>query len=386
MPDYICRPEKCTGCFACMNVCPKDAIICGVDQYGKTMPEICPDKCVECGLCTKVCPENYLAEKNFPLKCYAAWSKNEKERESCSSGGIATEFSRYIVEQNGVVYGAAFDKKLRVAHMAAETPGELDKFKGSKYVQSYTGMVYREIKEHLKNGKLVLFIGTPCQVAGLKNYLRDKYNNLLLIDLICHGTPPMEYLKEHIAKIAKNRKVTDITFRGKKNSRLTLYSNSKVIYSVRNKQDYYFNAYYKGMISRSNCYQCQYAEPERCSDITIGDFWGLDRSSLINDYSGRISVVLINTENGRRFWENAKDKICFEVRPIEEAVKGNAQLNRPSVCHPERELFLQNYVSGNFNSAVRTPGLKKEMAENRIKDSLPYRTAHKIKKKLRREK
>ncbi len=387
MPNKICPAERCTGCFACMNICPRDAIVCKTDQYGKTIPEICRSKCIECGLCVKVCPENQPVDKKFPVKCYAAWSKDDKERENCSSGGIATGFSHYVINESGIVYGAAFDQDLKLIHMSADKQEETEKFKGSKYVQSYTGIIYRKIQEQLKAGSQILFIGTPCQTAGLKSYFGGKeYDNLLLVDLICHGTPPMEYLREHIRRTANGRKVTGISFRGKKDWRLTLYNGNRSIYSVRSKQDPYFLAFLKGMIYRDNCYRCQYAVPERVSDITIGDFWGLDRTTLKSQYTGNISVVLINTEKGDKFWDKVKGQFYWEPRPVKEAIEGNAQLKRPSVCHPERALFLENYLINDFNSAVRTPSLKKELAENRIKHSMPYRTAHKIKQKLRRKK
>ena len=381
MITEICKQEKCTGCFACMNICPRDAVVCEINQYGKTVPAIRQDKCIECGMCVKVCPENHPPVKNDPIDCYAAWSRDEQERKYCSSGGAATELSRYFIEQGGIVYGAVFDQNLNLVHMASDKLEQLERLKGSKYVQGYTGTVDREVKEQLKQGKKVLFIGTPCQIAGIRNYLGKEYDNLLLVDLICHGTPPMEYLKEYTHAVTR-KPVTDISFRGKRNWRLTLYSGEKVVYSVRNKKDYYFTAFLKSLIYRDNCYKCQYAAPKRCSDITIGDFWGLDRSSLKTPYSGRISVVLINTQIGKKAWEETQDRFYSEPRAVEEAVRGNAQLRKPSVCHPDRELFLQNYTPGNFASAVKTPELRKEIRRGRIKDSLPYRAARKIKNSL----
>ena len=377
----ICKEEKCTGCFACMNVCPKNAIICETNQYGKTVPVIQSDKCIECGMCVRICPENTSPEKNYPLKCYAAWSRDEQERKYCSSGGVANEFSRYTVEQGGIVYGAVFGDGLELVHTACGTLAQTERLKGSKYVQSYVGTVYRDLKTQLREGKKVLFVGTPCQIAGVRRYLGKDYDNLILVDLICHGTPPMEYLKDYVNSITK-KKITDVSFRGKRNWRLTLYDGNKSVYSRRNKQDSYFTAFLKSLIYRDNCYQCQYAAPERCSDITIGDFWGLDRSSLQVPYGGRISVVLVNTKNGEKMWEKVQDRFYSEARAVEEAVQGNAQLRKPSKCHPDRELFLQNYKKGNFAAAVRTPGMKKEIRKGRIKDSLLYRAARKVKNSM----
>lgn len=368
-----------------MNICPRDAIECKTDRYGKTVPDIRQDRCISCGMCVKVCPANHPSAKNSPRECYAAWSRDEEERKYCSSGGLATEFSRRVLEQGGIVYGAAFDENLKLVHMAAESPEQLEKFKGSKYVQSYIGTVFRDVKEQLSRGRTVLFIGTPCQIAGLKGFLGKEYDTLILVDLICHGTPPMEYLREYAEKAGKGRKITDISFRGRRNYRLTLYSGSRAVYSVRNKQDYYFTGFYNGLIARDNCYECEYAVPQRGSDITIGDFWGLRRSELKVPYSGRISVALINSDRGAAFWEQVKERFIYEARPIEEAVSGNAQLRRPSVCHPDRELFLRAYTRGNFTEAVKTPGMRKLIAAGRIKDSIPYRAARKVKNIIMRK-
>lgn len=382
MPVEICKKEKCTGCFACMNICPCDAIAVGTDEYGKTVPVIKKEKCIECERCVKVCPMNQRVDYHYPMQCYAAWAKNEEERKDCSSGGIATELSKAVVEEGGVVYGAAFDQNLELAHMRAVTKEDLQNFKGSKYVQSYIGMSFRMVKEDLKEGKKVLFIGTPCQVAGIKAYLGREYENLLIVDLICHGTPPMEYLKEYLQVVDPKKRTRRLTFRGEKDYCFTLYDEKGELYCAKSNRDPYFYGFLKGLIHRDNCYQCVYAKAERCSDITIGDFWGLQRESLNIAYNGRISVVLINTSNGTRMWEMYKNLFFFEERTVEEAVEGNAQLRRASLCHADRSLFLKRYKRQGFTKAVRTPRVKKELLRNRMRVCVFYKMARKVKKKI----
>ena len=385
MPIEICKKEDCTGCLACMNICPKDAISCGLDEYDKTVPVIDQEKCVECGMCRRVCPVCMSGNFRQPEECYAAWAKDEEERKECSSGGIATELSKAVIRDGGIVYGAAFDEELTLCHKAARTEKDLQALKGSKYVQSYVGFSYREIKELLKKGKKVLFLGTPCQVAGLRSYLGREEKNLLMIDLICHGTPPVEYLKAHVKSIDREERASDLTFRGKYNFFLTLYEKGKVFYSEKSEKDYYFLGFLKGLIYRDNCYTCRYATQKRCSDITIGDFWGLDRSTLAHPYEGRISTVLINTENGKAAWEKYRELFICEKRNVQESVEGNAQLRKPSICHPDREQFRTVYrATKSFEKAVRTSGMKKEIRKNRIKDIYCIRLLRKLKMRLKK--
>lgn len=383
MPIEICKKEMCTGCFACMNICPRDAIQRGEDACGKTIPAIDKEKCIECGLCVKTCPANKLVEFHIPIKCYAAWGKDEKDREGCSSGGIATVLSKAVVDEGGIVYGAAFNDDLELQHMGVQTKEEIEKLKGSKYVQSYTGLTFRNIKENLMTGRKVLFIGTPCQVEGLKSYLKDDYENLILVDIVCHGTPPMKYLKEYLEIIDQRRKTRGIAFRGKKDYYLTLYGDEQEFYSKKSNRDYYFYSFLKGLIHRDNCYSCKYAKAERCSDITIGDFWGLKKEELESSYRGKVSVVLINTHHGEKVWDVYKDKYCFEERKIQEAVEGNGQLRRPSLCHPDREKFIDSYKKEGFLKAIKSTSVRKEIKVNKLKATIVYRVIRWVAKKIR---
>ena len=375
----ICNGDRCTGCYACFNICPKNAIEMKNDCLSTEKAVINSDKCINCGACKTVCPENNVPKLNKILKCYAAWSKQEKYQKECASGGIATGFSEAIIKSGGAVFGTRFSG-FELIFDFAETVAEAEKFKGSKYVRANVGDCFKKVRDVLLEDRQVLFVGTPCQVGGLKNYLGKTYEKLITIDLICHGTPPQEYLKEHILSIT-NMKIKGVSFRGDKDFFLTVTGDDdKVIYSKKSDEDTYFRAFLDGMIFRENCYSCTYACSERVGDITIGDFWGLDKNSLKRKHNGRISVVLVNGENGKRFFEKCKDLFEYEERPIEEAIKGNGQLNAPSTKYCDRDNFVKAYKPGNFETAVRTEHLLKEIKQYKKSKSFRKRAINKLKK------
>ena len=327
--------NTCTGCGACIQKCPFHAISLKLDSYGNEFAQIDSEKCKNCHLCEKICPE--CSEVNFlyPENCYAAVTKNKLDYNTTSSGGLATVFALKFVEANDVVYGAAFDN-MQVSHIRAENEEQIERIKGSKYGKSDTVSCYSRIKNDLESGKQVLFIGTPCQVAGVHSFFKDMpTDNLFLVDLICHGVPPMKYLQEYISNICDVSKVTDVVFR-KKNWRLGITTSEKIIYSRISVDDQYCAAFAAALTFRENCYFCRYARPERCSDITIGDFWGLGADCKLPQKSK--SVVLINTERGQQLWDNIADRVYSEKRSVIEAVQGNSQLRSPSIRPKEREI------------------------------------------------
>lgn len=380
----ICTREMCTGCCCCMNICPKDAITMVNDELGKTIPQINEDNCTECRLCIERCPMN--TDKGFyaPRKCYALWTKNDRDRSTCASGGVATGFSRVVLRNSGTVFGTSFNHELTLVHSMAETEEELEMFKGSKYVQSCIGYNFRQVKKQLKSGRQVLFIGTPCQIDGLNKYLNKDYEKLITVDLICHGTPPMKYLNEYINSVNKNRRliVTNISFRGRCDFHLMVMGEQGLLYKRKHDTDYYFRAFLDGLIHRDNCFNCKYAQPNRVSDITIGDFWGLNRNTMKTDYPGKVSVALINTRKGEGFFDEVNEFFTVEQRPIKEAVDGNEQLRRPSLKPKDREKFALKYKELGFINALKETDIKKEIEKTKIRDVMvfPYRLSKRIMK------
>ena len=371
--DYqICDSDKCTGCFACMNKCPKSAITCGVDKIGRTLPVIDKERCVRCGICLRTCPVNNPYELQEPRSCYAAQRKNKEDREQSSSGGIAAVLSEYVISTGGSVFGAAVDEKGKVCHICAKTKEQIDRLRGSKYVQSDIGFCFRDVERELKEGRKVLFVGTPCQVSGLKHYIGKDNENLYCVDLICHGVPPMQYLKEHYDTVAGEKEIDRVSFRNPSiGFCLSIQEKGQTIYTADRFHDTYFHSFFHALTYRENCYQCSYAERKRCSDMTIGDFWGIDRKSLKNIKSGYISVALINSQKGQELFEKIKAQLNFEERAISEAVAGNKQLQVPSIKHKLRDQFLNSYENTkNFDEAIEHVGIVREMRIESIKGKI----------------
>lgn len=352
----VCPKEKCTGCFACFNICPKNAIIMKEDIFGNIYPSIDDKKCINCGLCKKVCPA-LNQEKiyfKYPKKVYAMYSKDEKIRTNSTSGGIATSISKYFIEKSGIVYGAGnlFNNN-SFNFYRIDKVSDLVKIQGSKYVHCYINNAFTKVKDDLNNGKKVLFIGTPCQIAGLKRFLLKEYDNLITIDIICHGVPTQKLLFEDLKDSFKLNKsdFEYITFRDSNGFHIRIYksledyNNKHFIFSKYANLDQYYKNFLRGNIYRDNCYSCSYARKERISDITIGDFWGLDSKSKIYDdeYKG-ISSVIISTEKGESIVKEVLSLFHYEERSYEEAYLNNEQLNNPMKRKKEYYIYRNNYI------------------------------------------
>ena len=362
----LCDKVKCTGCLACVNSCNLGAISIAVDDLGKTYPKIDEIKCIACLQCESVCPILNPLEKRVPVEVYAAWSMKEDDRAKSSSGGLGTVFARKVILTGGVVCGAAVTDGT-VKHIIVDTIEDLDKLRGSKYVQSDMNSVYKDIKKLLNTGRKVLFIGTPCQAAGLRRYVRGKEDNLLVVDLICHGVPPYVYLKKYLSEVSQP--YDSFSFRGTNDYHLTTYKDNEILYKQSKYEDFYFQAFLNGLILRDNCYKCEYASKERISDITIGDFWGLDRSTLEHPYEGKISVMLVCSEKGKAFINQLDEKtFIMETRTIEEAVnEDQTNLIRPSNCPKERTSFEAKYRKYGFTRAVAKTNIGRKVHLRRIR-------------------
>lgn len=344
----ICEKEKCTGCFGCFNICPKSAIEMCKDEYGNVFPQIIKEKCINCGLCKKVCPQ--LKEKldfKKPIKAFAMYNKNPNKRRESTSGGAATTFYEYILNNKGIIYGVSNLFGLNeFKFIRIDNKMDLYKVKGSKYVHCYVNNAMKQVKEDLLSDKKVLFIGTPCQVSGLKSFIMKDYENLITIDIICHGVPSQKLLFDEINNQGIDyRKVYYVSFRDDKLFNFKLLDNNKEVLLEKKSYDVdYYRNFLKGNIYRENCYNCRYAQRERISDITIGDFWGLDKNSKIyDDESKGISLLLPNTQKGLNLIECIKSECNIEERTIDEACKTNGQLNGPMLKSKEYYKYLKYY-------------------------------------------
>ena len=367
MTDRICPIEFCTGCMACYNACVHQAIVITEDSCGFSYPLIDAGKCINCGVCRTICPVIHPLKRQEPLTVYAAYSRDEQDRMTSTSGGASSVFSQVMLQKKGVVYGCVQESYKSIKHQPITNERELWKMKGSKYVQSEIGDVFRAVRSDLITGKLVLFTGTPCQIAGLRVFLRKDYSNLLTVDLVCHGVPSRKLLEDDIQDMLYRESLPlkesyRIFFRKKgiRESDLKFgcfifdcdsENSVNEMASVEYPFDYYIAGFMTGLFYRQSCYTCAYANPLRCADITIGDFWGLGKSRL--DTARGISAVLINTEKGKDFFEACKDKFEYEERVVKEAVQGNGQLQKPSVKAKNYDLFRQLYPKMGFKRAAK---------------------------------
>lgn len=394
----ICDKKDCTACSACENVCPKKCISMVDDEYGELHPVINLEQCVECNLCRNVCPNNASLSFNYPYKCYASWITNKAKRYKCASGGIGTILSEYIIKcKKGIVFGTKYDKHWEAQTTFASTLEELEAFKGSKYVQSIvSNNTFRQIKEYLTSGRYVMYIATPCQIAGLLSYLNRDYEKLITVDLICHGVCSPSYFKaeiDYLRQIHSFNDIDDIRFRynGRYTFRLTLWKGKKVLYKPNMYSQYYTCGFFKGVTMRENCYTCKYARPERVSDITIGDFIGLGKKKKFKYTTSNVSSVFINTAKGSSFYtalsnEFSKELINIE-RDYEERLDYGPSLRYPFKRHKLNYKFKELYLDYGYVIAIRKT-LKRVILLNRVNEILNvytylYRVPRKIYRTLK---
>jgi coenzyme F420-reducing hydrogenase beta subunit len=313
--------EKCTGCSLCMNVCPYDAIKMELDENGFIFPNIDNNKCTNCGICYDKCPIINNKNKNWknPIS-YAAYSKDDITLKNSSSGGVFSEISKKIIDENGKVYGVAWNyKELFVYHKSADKTNELKELRGSKYLQSFVGMTYKKINKDLENNKKVLFVGTPCQVAAMNNYIQS--DNLYTIDLICHGIPSLTIFRSYLKENFKEN-ITKIDFRNKKkgwNNYFVQVQNNYYPHSRNN----FFKGYLDNLYLNEICYNCPFSSIPRQGDITLGDYWGVPKE--IDNNNKGISAVVINNEKGSTLIKGILNIKIIE-QDLEKIKKGNPRL------------------------------------------------------------
>lgn len=364
--------KDCCGCGSCMNICPKNAINMKEDEYGYIYPSVDNTLCICCGACLKSCVFQNKEILNTPLETYAAVTANTNINNS-ASGGIFASIAKSVILDEGIVFGASMEYvngKLTPMHIGINKVNELIRLQGSKYVQSYIGSIYKDVEEQLASERVVLFSGTPCQVAGLKSYLKRDYENLLLIDIICHGVPSARFFRDYVKLLEKKigNKIIDFKFRDKTMGwgRLgkVIYqkangdSSYKMIYS---QESSYYKLFLDSDIYRESCYQCKYACHDRVGDITIGDYWGIhiEHPELLTinngalDQSEGVSCLITNTEKGKAYIERYSNGLRLFVSTFEKASRANSQLNVP--CHESlnRVKILELYKDCGYDGVER---------------------------------
>lgn len=378
----LCNHDECTGCLACINTCKHSAITIKEDHLGFYYPEINKKLCTECGLCSSACPILHPISLNEPLSIYSGWSLNEKIRLSSSSGGAFSEIALPILEQGGVVFGCILNKDFKAIHSFIENPADLHQLQRSKYVQSYVGNTFQEVRKFLRQGRKVLFSGTPCQIAGLYSFLKKTYDNLYTVDLICHGVPSPALWEEYKKYISKKENITinSILFRDKSISWI-FYRTLIKGYTPKGKEKTIKLSYYKDLWTRTflsdyylreSCYQCPYCSTKRIADFTVADWWGYKATTPKDSkYQKKgVSLIFINTEKGKSL--KIKDRMYLNPRSIKEAI-----LTNPSLLHaygkPDKyNIYRDLYPSQNFENIANS--ILKEVKisfENKILDRVP---------------
>ncbi len=330
--------DKCTGCAACMNCCPVGAIEMKPDKKGFLFPKIDERGCVLCGKCSDVCPvlKERPKTKGSP-ECYAAWSKDEDIRSQSSSGGVFSHLAQCVIKLGGVVTGASFKEDFLVEHSIARTVPELGKLRRSKYIQSEIGDIFRKIKKELLSEKQVLFVGTPCQCEGLRAFLENDYDNLYLCDFICHGvnspTVFLTYLHELEEKYGA--KASEVSFRDKssgwKNYSIRIeFKNGKEYLSGKDSDLFMFGFCKRRMqlYLRASCYRCKFRNAFRNTDITLGDFWGVEKHFPEFDINRGVSAVMIHSDKGKQLFESCGSEIFAEKCELHQISSGNESLEK----------------------------------------------------------
>lgn len=354
--------KDCCGCHACSNVCPKQCISMQADEQGFLYPVVDTELCVDCRLCEKVCPIINQSEDKKPIKVFAAKNKNEEVRRKSSSGGVFTLLAEYVLNNGGVVFGAKFDENWNVVHSWTDTRDGIAAFRGSKYVQSTIGNTYREAKDFLTQGRKVLFSGTPCQIAGLKKYLRADYDNLLTVEVLCHGTPSPKVWNSYLEFRCSNKcendisKISDISFRDKTNGWKQF--GFKISYSLANlektnieltpfKEDIYMKGFLRNIYLRPSCYSCPARKGKSEADISLGDYWGIEKIHPEFDDDKGCNLVLINTSIGENYFEQIEIK-KMESR-YEYALKGNRVLEHSVAQTKYSKMFWDDSSIANLD-------------------------------------
>lgn len=365
--------QDCCGCHACASVCPKQCISMEQDAEGFLYPKADEALCVKCGMCEAVCPvlNPVRSDENVTPAAYAALHTDDQIRAESSSGGVFSALAQEVLDRKGIVFGAAWTEDFRqVRHIAVESEAELSSLRGSKYLQSEMWDCYARVRSALKEGRAVLFSGTPCQVEGLHTFLGREYENLLLVDIVCHGVPAPAVWQRYLSQCSETAGagIRSVSFRDKqtgwKQYKVKLFWENGA-YQVRSlRKDPFMQAFLGNACLRPSCHNCRFKKVSRVSDLTLADFWGIEDVCPEMDDDRGTSLVLVHSEKGGRMLESVK----LQIRQVtlEEALKANPSAVSASPAHPNREAFLAALDTMPFEAAVKTWVRRPVTLKNRI--------------------
>ena len=351
----LCNKEQCTGCGACENSCPFDAISMAEDINGFRYPKINTELCIKCRKCERVCPEISRIKKTFPKKVYACYASDETIHCQSTSGGFATVLADYILSLGGIVYGHGFNSSMQLTCLRVDDWSELYRIQGTKYVQSSMEKIYESIASDIKKDRKVLFIGTPCQVAGVLNFFGNKVSNLITASFVCGGVPSSKFLHDYISDAAFPT-FDDIKFRNNEIYGFRGFDNGNIKTDVHRWKSEYFIAFDEHISQRDSCFLCQYAQPERIGDFTIGDFWGLKNSRFPEkDIKRGVSLVIPTSTAAENLMTclSKTGHLIIEEHTYDSAMLENPRLKSPVEKKKEVDLFRKLYEKVGFNASVR---------------------------------
>lgn len=387
----LCKTGLCTGCSACANACPEQCIQMAADAEGFLRPKIDSSQCVVCGTCQNVCPVLHPKAHGNETVAYAAVHKDDAIRLESTSGGVFSLLCQWVFDHGGIVFGAAYADDFSVAHGCVEKASDLSKLRTAKYAQSAIGDSYRRAKTFLEQGRYVLFSGTPCQIGGLRTFLGKDYGRLLTVDLICHGVPSPAVWKHYIQyrgeQDAQGERPTSINLRSKESGWAGYsirfdYAGGQT-YRMPNSQDPYLRCFVKDLCLRPSCYACSFKGIDRCSDFTLGDYWGVwSQMPELDDNQGT-SIVLLHSEKAKRIWPELLPGMKAVQVDTNQCFSENPSALYSATEPDDRHLFLSRYQSEDFSDlADELAPIPAPPKPQTSVTSILHRAAHKIKRML----
>lgn len=375
--------EKCTGCGACVQSCPKQCISWTEGEFRFKYPQIDKDICVNCGICERVCPIDKVLQTPTTQKAYAAVHKDYQVLAKSTSGGAFTAIADAVFAQDGIVYGVAMMDNMQVKHIRTSNKEEFAVLRSSKYLQSDTGNTYQMVEQDLKEGKTVLYSGTPCQIDGLRHFLGKSYEKLYTVDIVCHGVGSQAYFDKYL-DFARKRygNIKTLRFRSKEyvgwscGGVVVVTGSSDCLKKIpyRDFDNYYYAYFLSGDIYRKSCYSCKYANMKRVGDFSLGDYWGVEKLHLpLNTFNG-CSLLVVNSDKATKFLSKIETMNIKETR-VDEAISQNEQLKHPSRLPDSRKERIKEFelLTGTQIERVYLSKYRKRYLKGLVKSLIPYK-------------